>query len=80
MRAFGVFRMSDGETISICPECGSADLRRRSRGDRQYYCGLNGHVFPEPDTREREYSDDFYGLDGLAKRLLEADPDDVGAG
>jgi ribosomal protein L37AE/L43A len=70
--------MTADDRVPICPACESADIRHRVRGDRTWYCSQCGHDFAIPDDRERVERDEKYGVSGLARVLLDTDPDDVG--
>lgn len=71
-----------GETVLACPECDGTGLERRSGGPlglepiAPYYCKRCSTAVEEPVERER-YKDPG-GLSGLAGKLEDADPDDVG--
>lgn len=69
----------DGETIQVCPECDQTLIRRLVTSDgwacRAAGCGAS---FDEPVERARQGGNDGPST-GLARQLLEADPDDVSA-
>jgi len=72
-----------GETVTACPECDNARIRRRNPSHassrpsqtHKWACMECGAHFDEPVERPMQTPG---GRRGLAKRLLEADPDDVG--
>lgn len=70
------------EEIPVCPECGHSGIHAnrvsgyRDYGDvKKYGCHGCYAKFDEPDHRERERE---CPLSGLARKLADADPDDVG--
>jgi len=71
------------ETVTACPECGSARIRRRNpehpsspeTQTNDWACLDCPAHFDEPDERPMQTPG---GRHGLAKRLVEADPDAVG--
>lgn len=77
--------MSNGQ-IGACPECDAADVYTRrptaqgstANDDRAYRCQDCGATFDDPHYRERESSPDSIGKNTLARRLLDADPSEVG--
>jgi hypothetical protein len=78
-------RAGDEETILVCPICDSAMIRRRFPDKQQsrnlpadadrWYCRVGQHAFAQPTERPPRASQ---STNGLAKRLEDADPDDVG--
>jgi predicted RNA-binding Zn-ribbon protein involved in translation (DUF1610 family) len=69
-------------TVRCCPECGDVHIHRRTPklwgtpdDAADYHCAACGADVDEVDRRPRYHNP---GLNGLAKRLAEADPDDVG--
>jgi len=73
--------LADGETY-VCPECGSSGITRAGAGSatrRQgatWNCSACYHHFESPDRRERK-NGSHGPQNGLAKDLLDADPDEV---
>lgn len=76
--------MSD--QIDCCPKCRSSALRRRNPGHphsprnviENYRCKDCGNEFNTPDRRRRTTaSAGCINNDTVAKKLLDADPDDV---
>lgn len=67
----------DDHEVAACPECEAAAVQTRDSSPTRdrYRCGRCGASFDTFDVRERRGHD---GLSGMARRLLEADPDDVG--
>jgi len=75
----------DGK-IKVCPHCDSSELRRLTRDARKsrthgekdrYYCQDCQKYCHDPVRRE-PYRKDRGAHVGLSRRLIEADPDDVG--
>lgn len=70
----------DDDEVAACPDCGAAAVQSRGsdftseQSREQYRCGRCTASFDTFDVRERRGHD---GLSGMARRLLEADPDDV---
>lgn len=69
-------------TIEVCPGCLSSAIRWKnarsqfSAGDNKPYTCIDcGRSFDEPSERERRGDG---ARQGLAKRLMDANPDDVG--
>ena len=73
-----------GETIDVCPNCDSAAVRVHANGKfkdptdtgPKYGCITCGSRFEEPNRRGRKHNG--HGLSGLARRLHDADVDEVG--
>lgn len=65
-------------TIKACPECDSTRLRKitgRRGGPSRHWCdGCSTHV-NDPIEREAHRETDLHGL---ARKLSDMDPDDVG--
>ena len=73
--------------ILVCPNCDRSHLfrlsasnagtpRTKSSDTDRYYCDECGEGCRHPNRREQKNAGNI-STDGLAKRLLEADPDDV---
>jgi transposase-like protein len=65
----------------VCPECDRTDIYKRkpshedSHGsDKNWYCGRCGADFDEANTRDVQHR---AGYSGLARKLIEADPDEL---
>lgn len=73
-----------GDTTPACPECDSPNVvKRKSRwgggeAGATHYCRVCATPIEEVVWRPRKR--DWTTRSGLAKRLAEADPDDVGGG
>jgi transposase-like protein len=73
------------ETTQSCPECKDTRIRRRNGKNecivhapgKKWYCSSCGHTFNEPLLREK---DQDKTRTGMAKQLLEMDPDEVPGG
>lgn len=75
------------ETVQACPECDTTHIQNvvgakyaATTADHAWKCLEPGcrATFDEPTLREPEHSN--HSRYGLAKRLLDADPDAVSAG
>lgn len=77
--------MMADDTVQACPECEKSQIRVRRPNhphskphvDGRWHCNTCGARFDEPITRP---SDGVMGTiphSGLARKLLDADPDDV---
>lgn len=75
----------DPNIVEACPECDATGIEFSSKGGiaygdrpgaKRYHCKRCGHLFDETVKRERYAPGN---TKGLAKRLLDADPDDVSA-
>jgi len=71
--------------MTVCPHCGSANIRRRQpqkptgAGDgKNWWCENCHDSFHDFATRPRNDTDTPEPRGGLARRLLDADPDEVG--
>lgn len=69
-------------TIEVCPHCDSSSIRWKNArsqfsfgDDKPYTCIDCGATFEGPSERERRGDG---ARQGLAKRLMDANPDDVG--
>jgi len=75
-------RVTNGDEIAVCPECDTGGIGVASPGGMQYdepagkryYCPKCGAKFEEFKTRDRRGDTSLYGL---ARRLADADPDEV---
>ena len=81
-------RESEPRTIKACPSCDSPKLARRGdkagrkrqrNPEHRYRCEMCGTTTNEPTERE-PHNDVSVPRSGLARKLLEMDPDDVGGG
>lgn len=71
------------EQIDVCPNCSSpryhvnrdSDHRGGAEAAGKYRCKECSTPFEDPDSRERRSTGET--RNGLAKRLADADPDDV---
>lgn len=69
--------------VTACPHCDSSNIynrrftdnRREERRDLRWYCRNCQENFAEPNKRDSRGNG---SRSGLAKRLLEADPDEIG--
>lgn len=73
----------DDETITVCPDCGSSRIRRRSRPNQSsgaWWCRNCPQNFEEPAKRKPRGTrkQDQDPTNGLAADLAEMDPDEVG--
>jgi len=59
--------------VTVCPECDSADIQHNHQ--HAYRCQDCKETFTEPQRRESHGNNNV--LFGLAKKLDEADPDEV---
>jgi len=73
--------MSD--EVDACPNCNRASIAANSNNPfggpnagTKYTCQKCYHKFDTPVTRERQHES---GLAGVARRLADADPDEVSA-
>jgi len=68
--------------VTVCPECDHASMQRNSMKPRgnanttKWRCGDCGHKTEEPVIRERKCTNGST-VNGLAKKLLDMDPDDL---
>jgi hypothetical protein len=75
-------RVTDDNEIAVCPECDTGGIGLASPGGMQfdepagkrYWCPKCGAKFDEFVSRERKSDTALYGL---ARRLADADPDEV---
>jgi predicted RNA-binding Zn-ribbon protein involved in translation (DUF1610 family) len=78
----GTVEPNERDRVQVCPDCGDARIRRRAPdhpastavGDEQYRCRVCGFRFDSPAERTRAGPS---GLNGLAKRLVETEEDDL---
>jgi transcriptional regulator with XRE-family HTH domain len=75
--------VTDGGTITVCPECDTPQIRRRtpdhpasaSSSTKRWYCLNCQRSFDEPDERAPQATTG--ARSGLARKLDEADPGDL---
>ena len=75
-------RVTADDEIAVCPECDTGGIGVASPGGMQYdepagkryWCPKCGAKFDEFETRERRGDTALYGL---ARKLSDADPDEV---
>lgn len=78
----GAVETDERDRVLVCPDCGDARIRRRAPnhpastavGDEQYRCRVCGFRFDSPAERARTGPS---GVNGLAKRLVETEEDDL---
>ena len=72
----------DPDEIAVCPACDTGGIGLASPGSiqhdepagKRYWCPSCGAKFDEFETRERKHPT---SRQGLAKKLVDADPDEV---
>jgi len=73
--------------MTVCPDCMGPNITRRqpqkpngraSSHGKEWWCRDCNEPFDERATRERRDDDTGEPRGGLARRLLDADPDEVG--
>ena len=69
-----------GETITVCPECDDSSIvidnqSALREGGQAYRCTNCGGRFEEP--KEREPKGHTNSVKGMAKKLYDANPEDV---
>ena len=78
---------STTDTVTVCPECGTADINRRAiekpgrprnAPDKRYWCTACQHGFDEPAEREREVDYNTGGGLGVSEAQLDAARESLG--
>ena len=68
----------DEDQVLACPSCDSPNVKARTRdAPERWLCAQCMESFETPDVRERKTNTGDSGVHGLAKQLLDADPDEV---